>query len=108
MQLVSHFVTDQCTRLCIIEYSIISNSFACNGANKIHSMYVASFTVASAHKYETAGNVEGNDVILTEACGCPLHVLGPKVGAGTTYTHARTHTMCRIRRSRVHIFLATK
>jgi hypothetical protein len=53
-------------------------------------MYVASFAFASAHKYEIADNVEGNDVILTEACGCPLHVLGPKVRAGTT--HARTHT----------------
>jgi len=53
-------------------------------------MYAASFGYASAHKYETTGNVEGNDVILTEACGCPLHVLGPKVGAGTTHKHART------------------
>ena len=40
-------------------------------------MYVASFAFVSAHKYETAGNVEGNDVIVTEASRCPLHVLGP-------------------------------
>ena len=73
-------------------------------------MYAASFAFASAHKYEIADNVEGNDVILPEACGCPLHVLGPKVGAGATHTHTRTqtHTMCRIRRSRVQIFPATK
>jgi len=55
-------------------------------------MYAVSFAFASAHKYETDGNVEGNDVRLTEACGCPLHVLGPKVGAGTTHARARAHT----------------
>ena len=58
---------------------------------------MASFAFASAHKYETAGKVEGNDVILTEARGCPLHVLGPKVGAGTTNTHTHTHTLTHTR-----------
>ena len=52
-------------------------------------MCVASFPFASANKYETADNVEGNDVILTEACGCPLHVLEQKVGVGTTHTHTQ-------------------
>jgi hypothetical protein len=56
-------------------------------------MYAVLFAHGSAHKYKTTGNVEGNDVILTEACGCPLHVLGPKVGGRyDTYTRAHSHT----------------
>jgi hypothetical protein len=49
----------------------------------IKCMYAATFAFTTANKHETVGNVEGNDVILTEVSGCPLHVLGPNVGVVT-------------------------